>query len=183
MYKASQEAEEKHAADTAEAAERGKLLDAARAADAALRQAEADRAPVTELHRLAKELDAALTAAMRAAYAAQRAEIGPRGYEDRIFHRKAKAKPAVRVLAPARPAWPWPCGGRSGPRTRAARSRPAGRRRRPASPRSAPRRAPWPAGAARSPGRGRPRPGAAPRPPPARRPAACPARLPRRCPP
>jgi hypothetical protein len=55
-------------------------------------------APVTELHRLAKELDAALTAAMRAAYAAQRAEIGPRGYEDRIFNRKAKAKPAVHVL-------------------------------------------------------------------------------------
>ena len=32
---------------------------------------------------------------MRAAYAAQRAEIGPRGYEDRIYRRKAKAKPAV----------------------------------------------------------------------------------------
>ncbi len=53
---------------------------------------------MTERHRLAKELDAALTAAMHAAYAAQRAEIGPRGYEDRIFLRKAKAKPAVRVL-------------------------------------------------------------------------------------
>ena len=98
MYKASQEALKLHEADTAEAADRGKLVDAARAADAALRQAEADRAPVTEVHRLAKELDAALTAAMRAAYAAQRAEIGPRGYEDRIFNRKAKAKPAVRVL-------------------------------------------------------------------------------------
>jgi hypothetical protein len=35
---------------------------------------------------------------MRAAYAAQRAEIGPQGYEDRIFNRKAKAKPAVHVL-------------------------------------------------------------------------------------
>ncbi len=98
MYKASQEAAEKHAADVAAAAEREKLLDAARAADAALREAEARRAPVAELHRLAKELDAALTAAMRAAYAAQRAEIGPRGYEDRIFQRKAKAKPAVHVL-------------------------------------------------------------------------------------
>src|SRR6202030_573440 len=98
MYKPSQEALNLHAADVAEAAERGKLLDAARAADGALREAEAGRAPVTELHRLAMELDAALTAAMRAAYAAQRAEIGPRGYEDRIFHRKAKAKPAVRAL-------------------------------------------------------------------------------------
>jgi hypothetical protein len=98
MYKPSQEAVQLHEADAAEAADRGKLLDAARAADTAFRQAEAGRAPVTELHRLAKELDAALTAAMRAAYAAQRAEIGPRGYEDRIFFRKGKAKPAVRVL-------------------------------------------------------------------------------------
>ena len=98
MYKPSQEAQEAHVADVALAAQRGKLLDAAREADLALRQAEATRAPVTELHRLAKELDAALTSAMRAAYAAQRAEIGPRGYEDRIYHRKAKAKPAVRVL-------------------------------------------------------------------------------------
>ena len=62
MYKASQEAAEKYAADLAAAAERDKLLDAARAADVALREAEARRAPVTELHRLAKELDAALTA-------------------------------------------------------------------------------------------------------------------------
>jgi epoxyqueuosine reductase QueG len=98
MYKASQEAAEKHAADVAAAAERGKLLDEARAADKALREAEARRAPVTELHRLAKELDAALTAAMRAAYAAQRAGIGPRGYEDRIYARKARAKPTVRAL-------------------------------------------------------------------------------------
>jgi hypothetical protein len=98
MYKPSQEALDLHAADVAEAGERGKLLDAARAADLALREAEAAHAPVTELHRLAKELDVALTAAMRAAYAAQRAEIGPRGYEDRIYHRKAKAKPGVRVL-------------------------------------------------------------------------------------
>jgi len=98
MYKASQEALEAHTADVALAAERGKLLDAAREADLALRQAEANRAPVTELHRLAKELDAALTGAMQAAYAAQRAEIGPRGYEDRIYFRKGKARPEVRPL-------------------------------------------------------------------------------------
>jgi hypothetical protein len=98
MYKPSQEALNLHAADEAEAGDRGKLLDVARAADAALREAQASRAPVTELHRLAMALDAALTAAMRAAYAAQRAAIGPRGYEDRIYHRKAKAKPAVRAL-------------------------------------------------------------------------------------
>jgi hypothetical protein len=98
MYKASQEAADKYAADVAAAAERGKLLDAARAADVALREAEARRTPVTELHRLAMELDAALTAAMHAAYAAQRAEIGPRGYEDRIYLRKARAKPEIRAL-------------------------------------------------------------------------------------
>lgn len=97
-YKPSQEAEEKYAVDVSAAAQRGKLLDAARAADLALRQAEERRAPVTELHRLAMDLDAALTAAMLAAYAAQRAEIGPRGYDDRIYHRKARAKPAVHAL-------------------------------------------------------------------------------------
>jgi epoxyqueuosine reductase QueG len=98
MYKPSQESEQKYRADVAFAAEQDELLDAARAADAALRAAEARRAPVTELHRLAKELDAALTAAMRAAYAAERAAIGPRGYEDRIFFRKARAKPEVHAL-------------------------------------------------------------------------------------
>ena len=98
MYKPSQEAAEKYAADVAAAAERDKLLDAARAADTALREAEARHAPVMERHRLAKELDAALTTAMHAAYAAQRAAIGPRGYDDRIYLRKAKAKPQVRTL-------------------------------------------------------------------------------------
>jgi hypothetical protein len=98
MYKASQEAAAKQAADAALAAKRGTLLDAAREADIAFREAEARRAPVSELHRLAKELDAALTAAMQAAYAAQRAEIGVRGYEDRIFFRKGKARPVVRTL-------------------------------------------------------------------------------------
>jgi hypothetical protein len=97
-YKPSQEALNKHAADVAVAADRGKLLDSARAADAALRAAETRHAAVTELHNLAVNLDTALTAAMRAAYAAQRAEIGPRGYEDRIFQRKARAKPAVHAL-------------------------------------------------------------------------------------
>jgi hypothetical protein len=98
MYKPSQEALDKHAADVAAAAERGKLLDVARVADIKLREAEARRDPVVELHRLAKELDAALTDAMHAAYAAQRAAIGPRGYDDRIYYRKAKAKPEVHAL-------------------------------------------------------------------------------------
>ena len=98
MYKPSQEALDMHAADMSLAEERGTLLDAARAADVALREAEARHAPVTELHQLAMDLDGALTDAMRAAFAAQRAEIGPRGYEDRIYFRQAKAKPAVHAL-------------------------------------------------------------------------------------
>jgi hypothetical protein len=51
--------------------------------------------PPDDQYPLARKLERALTDAMRAAYAAQRAEIGPRGYDDRIFRRKAKAKPAV----------------------------------------------------------------------------------------
>jgi len=98
QYKPSQEALERYAVDLSAAAQRDKLLDAARAADIALRQAQERRAPVTELHQRAMDLDAALTAAMRAAFAAQRAEIGPRGYDDRIFLRKARAKPAVHSL-------------------------------------------------------------------------------------
>jgi hypothetical protein len=46
---------------------------------------------------LARTLDTALTEVTRAAYAAQRAEIGPRGYEDRIYRRKAMATGAVQA--------------------------------------------------------------------------------------
>ncbi len=74
------------------------MLDAAHEAESQLRQAQARRAPKAEIRRLAEDLDAALTAAMLAAYAAQRAEIGPRGYEDRIYRRKAKATPRVHAL-------------------------------------------------------------------------------------
>ena len=68
---------------------------AARDAEQAFRHAQAIASPVAELYPLARKLDSALTDAMRAAYAAERAEIGPRGYDDRIYRRKAKATPAV----------------------------------------------------------------------------------------
>ncbi len=97
-YRPSVEAERRHQADVALAARRGELLDAARQAESRFREAEARGEAEAELHRLAVELDTALTEAMRAAYAAQRAEIGPRGYEDRIFRRKAMAKPRVHAL-------------------------------------------------------------------------------------
>ena len=96
--KPSSEAEQQYEADVALAARREELLDAAREAEARFREAQARHAPVTELRPLAEDLDAALTAAMRAAYAAQRAEIGPRGYDDRIYRRKARATPRVHAL-------------------------------------------------------------------------------------
>jgi hypothetical protein len=92
---ASEKAMTQYAADVALAARFGELLDAARAAEQEFRHAQAAAASLTDQHSLALALDAALTAAMRAAYAAERAEIGPRGYDDRIVRRKAKATGAV----------------------------------------------------------------------------------------
>jgi hypothetical protein len=91
----SEKASAEHDADVALAARFDELLSSARAAERAFRQAQAAHAPLLDQHTLAVALSAALTDAMRAAYAAERAEIGPRGYDDRIFRRKAKAKPAV----------------------------------------------------------------------------------------
>lgn len=93
----SQEAEQKLAADQSLATSFDELLAEARSAEQELRDAEAANVPLRERHRLAKRLDAALTDAMRAAYAAERVAIGPRGYDDRIYRRKAKATPPVRV--------------------------------------------------------------------------------------
>src|SRR5580692_1501848 len=81
-YKPSSEAEQSYAADLALAGRHADLLDAAGAAETEFRQAQARRAPD----------------AMRAAYAVQRAEIGVRGYDDRIYRRKAKAKPHIHAL-------------------------------------------------------------------------------------
>jgi hypothetical protein len=96
--KATPEAEGRYQADVDLAAQLNDLLDRARKADDTLRDAETRGADVMEIHRLAKDLDAALTAAVYAAYARERAAIGPRGYEDRIYFRKAKAKPEIRPL-------------------------------------------------------------------------------------
>jgi hypothetical protein len=93
----SQEAGQKFAADEALAARFDELLAEARTAEQELRDGEAASAPLAERHRLAKRLDAALTDVMRAAYAAERVAIGPQGYDDRIYRRKAKATSPVRV--------------------------------------------------------------------------------------
>ena len=96
--KPSEGASQRHQDDIAFAGRRGELLEAAGEAESRLRAAQARRAPVQEVHRLAEERDAALTEAMRAAYAAQRAAIGPLGYDDRIYRRKAMATPPVHAL-------------------------------------------------------------------------------------
>ena len=93
----SPEAGQKFAADQALAARFDELLTEARTAEQELRDGEAANVPLTERHRLSKRLDAALTDAMRAAYAAERAAIGPQGYDDRIYRRKARATSPVRA--------------------------------------------------------------------------------------
>jgi hypothetical protein len=93
----SEDAGARHAADVALAEQYDDLLAQARSAEDALRTAQADGAPPAGLHQLGKGLDDALTAVMRAAFAAERAEIGPRGYDDRIYRRKARATPPVRA--------------------------------------------------------------------------------------
>jgi hypothetical protein len=93
----SEEAAAKHAADVALAGQFDDLLAEARADEDALRSAQADGSSLTELHQLGKRLDASLTAVMRAAFAAERAAIGPRGYDDRIYRRKAMATTPVRA--------------------------------------------------------------------------------------
>jgi hypothetical protein len=93
--KISAAAEASYLADVALAATFDQLLAKAQHAEREFRRAQATGAPVSVQYPLAHDLDAALTNVTRAAYAAQRAEIGPQGYEDRIFFRKAKATPAV----------------------------------------------------------------------------------------
>lgn len=96
--KASPEAMESFAADQELADKLPELLERARAAEEELQSAsQADVAPEEE-HRLGVELDARLTEAMRAAYAAERVAIGPRGYEDRIHRRRKLADPEVKQV-------------------------------------------------------------------------------------
>jgi len=93
----SAEALMKYHADRKLADQFDELLAQARDAEQELRDAEAARAPLTDRHRLAKQLDDALTEVMRAAYAAERAAIGARGYDDRIYRRKARATSPVKA--------------------------------------------------------------------------------------
>jgi hypothetical protein len=96
--KPSSEAQQRYEADVKLAGQRPELLDAAREAESRFREAQAQRAPEADLRRRAEDLDTALTAAVWAAYAAQRVEIGPLGWDDRIFRRKKMATPRVHAL-------------------------------------------------------------------------------------
>jgi hypothetical protein len=93
--KVSAEAEASYLADVALAARFSELMTRAQSADYEYRHAQAAGEPTSIQYPLARNLDEALTDVTRAAYAAQRAEIGPLGYEDRIFFRKAKATAPV----------------------------------------------------------------------------------------
>ena len=93
----SPEAAAKHEADVALAGRFDNLFAQAQEAEQTLRAAQANGASLEDLHRAGKRLDSALTDVMRAAFAAQRAEIGPRGYDDRIYRRKAMATSPVRA--------------------------------------------------------------------------------------
>jgi hypothetical protein len=93
----SEEAQQKYAADVAIAERFGALFEIAQAAERELREAQAAGAEDLELGKAGKRLDTALTDVMRAAFAAERVAIGPRGYDDRIYRRKALATSKVRM--------------------------------------------------------------------------------------
>jgi len=90
----SREAEVRYHADQEVGKSFPELLEKARAAEAGLRRVQAEPAPVEELRAAGLALDAALTEALRAAEANQRATFGIRSYDDRIRRRKGRATPA-----------------------------------------------------------------------------------------
>jgi hypothetical protein len=94
--KISAAADANYLADVALAARFPELLDQAQVAEQEFRQAQAAAEPTSVQYPLARALDQALTDATRAAFAAERAEIGPRGYDDRIYRRKAMATSSVK---------------------------------------------------------------------------------------
>ncbi|CAM4333479.1 hypothetical protein [Nocardiopsis rhodophaea] len=94
--KVDDDARRRHSEDEQAARRLPQLLHEVAAAEQALITAQENGASTEEVRRCGMELDAALTDAMRAAYAKERALIGPRGYVDRIYRRKRLAKRDVR---------------------------------------------------------------------------------------
>ncbi|WP_066369863.1 hypothetical protein [Herbidospora mongoliensis] len=89
----SREAEVRFHADQEISKSYGELLDKARQAEAHLRARRAAGASGAELRTAGIGYDQALTAALRAAEAAQRAVFGVKAYDDRIRRRKGRATP------------------------------------------------------------------------------------------
>lgn len=89
----SREAEVRYHADQEISKSFPELLDKARRAEETLRELRAAAADEIELLAAGREFDRALTEALRAAEAGQRATFGAKAYDDRIARRKAKAKP------------------------------------------------------------------------------------------
>ncbi|MFC6082526.1 hypothetical protein [Sphaerisporangium aureirubrum] len=89
----SREAEVRHHADHEVGEGLPALLDKAREAERALRQAQATATNPSELRAAGLAYDRALTEALRAAEAAKRAALGVKAYDDRIRRRKGVATP------------------------------------------------------------------------------------------
>lgn len=90
----SREAEVRFHADQEISKSFPELLDKARLAEQTLRELRAVTADDIELLAAGVAFDKALTEALRAAEAGQRATFGVKAYDDRIARRKAKATPA-----------------------------------------------------------------------------------------
>jgi hypothetical protein len=89
----SREAEVRYHADQEVAKNFSGLLGKLQEAERRWRDAQASGAPLEELREVALDVDRALTEALRAAEAAQRATFGVKAYDDRIARRKARATP------------------------------------------------------------------------------------------
>ncbi|MFG1946992.1 hypothetical protein [Nonomuraea sp. NPDC048826] len=89
----SREAEVRYHADVEISKSYPQLLDRAREAEQVVRDLRAGAADEIELLAAGRAFDKALTDALRAAEAGQRAAFGVKSYDDRIARRKAKATP------------------------------------------------------------------------------------------
>jgi O6-methylguanine-DNA--protein-cysteine methyltransferase len=89
----SREAEVRYHADQEIAKSFPELLEKARQAERTLQELRAADADEFELREAGLAFDRALTEALRAAEAGQRATFGVKAYDDRIARRKAKATP------------------------------------------------------------------------------------------
>ncbi|MBG0832063.1 hypothetical protein HS041_30630 [Planomonospora sp. ID67723] len=89
----SREAEVRYHADQEVGKSFPELLERARAAEAALRQVQATSSSAEERRAAGLVFDRALTEALRAAEANQRATFGVKAYDDRIRRRKGRATP------------------------------------------------------------------------------------------